>query len=91
MRDTRLRKLLAIENVAPGIFDRETLCGEDWLLKKGLNVSQDTIAAQKLELLGERKIILTNKIKSKDRKVILHKFVKEVPNGTKSNKSKSTG
>ena len=77
IRDTKLRKLLTIENIAPGIFDRDSLCGEAWLLKKGLNVSRDTIEAQKLELLGERKISLSNKVKSKDRKVILRSFVRK--------------
>lgn len=71
-RESRLRKIIAVEQSAPGVFDRDSLCGEDWLLNHGLAVSQNDIDAQKLELRG---ITLTNKTRTKDRKAILRSVV----------------
>jgi hypothetical protein len=75
-RDTRLRRLLAIEAQTPGVFDRDTLVSEQWLIDHALNVSKDNIDSQKLELIGIG-ITLSNKITSKDRKNILHDVIKK--------------
>jgi len=71
-KEVRLRKLIAIEQVSPGIFDRNTICGEDWLLEHALDVSKTVIDKQKIEVNnGKNNIVLTNSIKSKDRKYLL--------------------
>ncbi len=71
-KDTRLRKLIAIEQGIPGIFDHETLVSEQWLLSHALDINQREIDSQKIEIKkGERSIILSNVIKSKDRKYLL--------------------
>ena len=76
-RDTRLRKLIAIENLVPSIFDHETLCGEQWLLEHALDIGRAKCDIQKLEVNdGARKITLSNAMKSKDRKYILHSLMK---------------
>lgn len=77
-RETRLRKLIAINKAIPGSFDHDTLCGEQWLLNHALTISQDEIDAQKLEVSVEGKSFsLSNKIKPKDRKEILCSFLKK--------------
>ena len=68
----RIDPVIGVEQSAPGVFDRDSLCGEDWLLNHGLAVSQNDIDAQKLELRG---ITLTNKTRTKDRKAILRSVV----------------
>jgi hypothetical protein len=50
-REVRLRQLLVVESACPGIFDRESLCGEKWLLDNALNVGQPIIDSQKLEIM----------------------------------------
>ncbi len=74
-REARLRKLLSVESSCPGVFDRDTLCGEKWLLEHGLAVSKNDIDAQRLELVGKTTITLSNKIAPKDRKGILRNFM----------------
>jgi len=71
LRESRLRKLIEVEHINPGIFDHDTLCGEEWLLDHGLSVSKDTIGLQKLELIGKTTITLSNNIPPKERKKIL--------------------
>lgn len=76
-RETRLRKLMAIERAIPGVFDHETLCGEQWLLNHALTISKEDIEAQRLEINVEGKeLSLSNKLKSKDRREILHNLVR---------------
>ena len=71
-RDTRLRKLLAVEKAHPGIFDHEALCGDQWLLKHALDIDQIEIDAQKIEISIEGKSTsLSNAMTRKDRKHIL--------------------
>lgn len=71
-KDTRLRKLIAIEGAIPSIFDHESLCGEQWLLAHALDVKQKVIDGQKLEVSdGKRNIVLTSAIKARDRKYLL--------------------
>ena len=71
-RETRLRKLIAIEMLMPGIFDHETLFGQQWLLNHALDINLEKINAQKLEINnGEKTVVLSNTIKSRDRKFIL--------------------
>jgi hypothetical protein len=73
--EVRLRKLLAIVNVFPGIFDRESLCGEQWLLEHALDLKRQEIDSQKLEICnGEKNITLFNNMKSKDRKYLLRTY-----------------
>ena len=75
-RDMRLRKLLDIEKEVPGIFDRDSLCGEQWLLDHALDVSRVEIDAHTLSVSdGERNITLSNAMKSKDRKYIIRNLV----------------
>lgn len=72
VREVKIRKLIKIESLMPGIFDRETLCGEEWLLKHSLDLSRNVIDSGILEVeSGERKITLSNSMKSKDRKFLL--------------------
>lgn len=78
-RVSRLLNLIAIEKALPTIFDHETLCGEEWLLKHALDVSRDSVDAQKLNInVGGKAITLSNKIKGRDRKQILRDFVKNI-------------
>lgn len=71
-KDTRLRRLLAIEASCPGIFDREALCGQEWLMTHALDVNSKTIEEEKIEIRsGELRLTLTNTMKPKDRKEIL--------------------
>ena len=82
-RETRLRKILEIENSSPGIFDYETLCGEQWLLEHALDVKQTDIDSQRLELSdGKRNTIISNAIKTKDRKYILRSLVTKLTSGS---------
>lgn len=68
----KLRKLIAIEATCPGVFDRPSLCGEDWLLKHALVVSSTSINSQQLTIAaGERRVTLSNSMPIKDRKYIL--------------------
>ena len=72
-KDIRLRKLIAIEKLVPGIFDHEALCSEQWLLKHALDISKARCDTQKLEVTdGTRKITLSSAMKSRDRKYVLH-------------------
>ncbi len=76
-RGTRLRKLIAIERLVPGIFDHETLCNQQWLLDHALDINRENIDAQKLEISnGEKIIVLSNTIKPRDRKFILRGAMK---------------
>jgi len=71
-RDTRLRKLIAIERVIPGVFDHATLCGQQWLLAHALDINRETIDAQKLKISnGEKTVVLSNTTKPRDRIFIL--------------------
>ena len=70
--EVRLRKLVNIERKIPGIFDRDTLCGEEWLFNHALNVNKETIDAQELKIdTGERIINISNKIRPKDRRQLI--------------------
>jgi hypothetical protein len=75
MKDTKLRKLMAIQAITPGIFDRDFIVDEKWLMEHALNISRESIDSQKLELLGTG-ITLSNRISSKDRKIILEDVIK---------------
>ncbi len=76
-RETRLRKIIAIENIVPGIFNRDSLCGEEWLINHGFAISKGAIDDQKLELdINGKTITLSNKIKPKDRKEILRSWLR---------------
>ena len=76
-RDMRLRKLIETERELPGIFDRDSLCGEDWLLKHALDVGRVEIEAQTLNICnGEKNIALSNTMRSKDRKYIIRNIVR---------------
>ena len=75
-KDTRLRRLLAIEASCPGIFDRERLCGEEWLMSHALDVNTKTIEAQRIEMLsGELHLTLTSTMKARDRKELLRSAI----------------
>ena len=77
-RDIRLRKLIAIEQVVPGVFDRETLCGEKWLLDNALTVNQGDIDRQELSINLEGKTVtIPNKIIPKDRKQLIRDYMRE--------------
>jgi len=76
IKEVKLRKLIEIEAVNPGIFDRGSLCGEEWLLSHALDISRDTINNQKLELVGVKQLTLSNTMRVKDRKEILKRYVK---------------
>ena len=70
--DVRLRKLIAIERAIPGIFDHTTLCGQQWLLDHALDINPEKIDTQKLEInTGDKKLVLSNKMKPRDRRFIL--------------------
>jgi hypothetical protein len=75
MKDTKLRKLMAIQAITPGIFDRDFIVDEKWLMDHALNISRESIDSQKLELLGTG-ITLSNRISSKDRKIIFKNAIK---------------
>ena len=75
-KDTRLRRLLSVESACPGIFDRNSLCGEEWLLHHALDVSKGTVDSQWIDVSnGARQLILTNGMKSQERKNLLTRFV----------------
>jgi hypothetical protein len=77
-----MRKIIAINNALPGVLDREPLCGEDWIFNNALRVSKGDIDAQRIEVVvGEKKIKLSNNIKSSDRKIIFRNFVKDIHEG----------
>ena len=76
-RDTRLRKLIAIERAIPGVFDHTTLCDQQWLFDHALDINQEKIDAQKLIISnGEKIVVLSNAIKPRDRKFILRGAMK---------------
>lgn len=69
-KETRLRKLILVERSMPGIFDRETLCSQQWLLDHALDINLEKIEGQKLEISnGGKTVVLFNAIKSRDRKL----------------------
>jgi len=75
-KEARLRKLIAIEQAAPGIFDRGSLCGENWLLNNALTRNEEEIKSQMIEVTnGEMTITLSENIKAKDRKYVLRSLV----------------
>ena len=74
-RENRLRKLIKIEQLVPGIFDRDTLFGEEWIINHALDVPQDTVDKQKIELIGKTKITLFNITPLKDKKMAIRNFV----------------
>ena len=67
-KESKLRKLLKIEQECPGIFDRESLCGEQWLIDNALNFKRED--SNKLSLKIEN-TTLDNTFKAKDRIFIL--------------------
>lgn len=72
MRETKIRRLVAIESAVPGLFDRPALCGEEWLLTHALDVGIQAIEGQSLEVtVPGRKVVLSPAMKSKDRRTIL--------------------
>ena len=78
-KDTKLRRLLCVEAACPGIFDKQALCGEDWLMNHALDVGRGFIDAQVLEIhTGDSTLRLTNAMKPKDRKEILHSWTRGV-------------
>jgi len=71
-RETRLRKLIAVERAVPGVFDYESLCGSQWLLDHALDVRWEEIDSQKLEVNdGERRVTVASGFKPKDRKYLI--------------------
>lgn len=77
-KETRLRKLIALEVAMPGVLDRPTLCGTDWILKHALDITHEDIDSLELVLIGEKVITITNKMRVKDRKLILKNYIKEL-------------
>lgn len=76
-KEVKIRNLIAIEKLIPGIFNRDSLCGEEWLLKNALNINRETIDAQTLIIdAAGQTFTLSNQVKSKDRKDILRSKIK---------------
>jgi hypothetical protein len=77
-RETKLRKLIAIEQVLPGVFDHDALCGEQWLLDHALDVKQEHIDKQSIEIKAEgHTISLPHKAKPKERRGIIRDFIRK--------------
>lgn len=74
----RWQRMLELEVAYPGIFDRDSLCGTDWLLSHARDVSQETIDAQSLVVsTGARLISVRNDMRLAARKELLRSFVAE--------------
>lgn len=50
-RQDKLLRLVKIETLFPGLLDKPTLCGEDWLLKHALDISQKDFESQSLTVV----------------------------------------
>lgn len=75
-KETRLRKMIEIESAVPGIFDHDTLCGEDWLLNNALNITSQQVKIQTADITdGVKSITLSGDMKTKDRKYLLRRLV----------------
>jgi len=76
-RETRLRKLVALEAACPGILDRPSLCGEEWLFAHAMDITAEDVDRQSIEVKTvQGSFTLNNKIKSRDRREIFRVAVK---------------
>ncbi len=65
--------MLDLQAEYPGIFDRDSLCGTEWLLDHARDVSPAVIDAQSIEIKsGNRQVTLRNDMKRKDIRELLH-------------------
>lgn len=72
-KETQLRSMLGDE-----LYESGGLCGKDWLLEHGLDVTNDDIGNESLEVIsGNRKVEILSRMRRGDVKVVLASVITE--------------